>query len=575
MDLGVSGLASGFDWKSFVDQMVDVERAPEKRLLTDQNALKQQQNAYGSIKTQLSVLQSRVDALNDPALFDSRSIQVQNSDVASATASSSTPLGNFSFTFTQLAAAAKFNGTANIGSPISSTNDVSAVQLSQAGFTTPVTAGTFTVNGKQITVDPTGSLQDVFNSISTATNGDVTASYDSSTDTISLNSTSEIILGSATDTSNFLQVTKLYNTGTGTTTSATSLGGIRRSAVLNAANFSTALNDGGAGEGSFKINGVSISWSATGDSLNNVIDRINNSDAGVTASYDQVNDRLVLTSKATGDAGISVEDVTGNFAAATGLGTGTLEHGKNLLYSINGGATMVSQSNTITEDSSGIAGLSVTAFGEGSTSVSVGSDTSKIKTAIQDFLTEYNKAQSIIDTNTASSTDAQGVVTAGLLAGESDASDIASLLRSTAFATISSFATSMNQIDDLGIVTNGTDNSLSLDDESKLDNALANNLGAIKKLFTDPSSGVAAKLSTYITSLVGDDGTLNDKTDKLGKDIGSIDTQINDMERIVQANKDTLTQKFINMETAQQQINQQLQFLAQRFGTSSSSPAAK
>ena len=30
MDLGVSGLASGFDWKTLVDQMIDVQRAPER-----------------------------------------------------------------------------------------------------------------------------------------------------------------------------------------------------------------------------------------------------------------------------------------------------------------------------------------------------------------------------------------------------------------------------------------------------------------------------------------------------------------------------------------------------------------
>jgi flagellar capping protein FliD len=87
-------------------------------------------------------------------------------------------------------------------------------------------------------------------------------------------------------------------------------------------------------------------------------------------------------------------------------------------------------------------------------------------------------------------------------------------------------------------------------------------------LFTDTTNGVASKLSGYVDSLVGTSGKLNDKTDKLSKDISAIDTQINDLERIVQSNKESLTQKFINMETAQQQINQQLQVLAQRFGTS-------
>ncbi len=52
-------------------------------------------------------------------------------------------------------------------------------------------------------------------------------------------------------------------------------------------------------------------------------------------------------------------------------------------------------------------GLSVTALAEGAATVSVSTDTAKIKTAINDFLTEYNKTQSGIDTQTASTTDAR------------------------------------------------------------------------------------------------------------------------------------------------------------------------
>ena len=81
------------------------------------------------------------------------------------------------------------------------------------GFATPVTAGTFTVNGAQITIAGTDTLQSVLNKITTATSGAVTASYDASTDEITLASSSPVVLGSATDTSNFLQAAQLYNNG--------------------------------------------------------------------------------------------------------------------------------------------------------------------------------------------------------------------------------------------------------------------------------------------------------------------------------------------------------------------------
>jgi len=44
-----------------------------------------------------------------------------------------------------------------------------------------------------------------------------------------------------------------------------------------------------------------------------------------------------------------MQDVTGNFLAATGLSGGTLQHGANLQYNINGGGTLTSLSNTITQ----------------------------------------------------------------------------------------------------------------------------------------------------------------------------------------------------------------------------------
>src|ERR1041384_3376975 len=110
MDLGVSGLASGFDWRTFVDKMIEVQRAPEQRLQAEQNTIELKKNAYGSIKTQLAVLQGRLTALKDPGLFDARTAASSNTAIASVTAAVGAPQGTFSFEITQLAAAAKLNG---------------------------------------------------------------------------------------------------------------------------------------------------------------------------------------------------------------------------------------------------------------------------------------------------------------------------------------------------------------------------------------------------------------------------------------------------------------------------------
>lgn len=570
MDLGLSGLVSGLDWRTLVDQLAEAERTPQTRLRTEQNTLSRQNNAYAAIQKELEALKTRVTSLADLSLFETRSAATTDKTIATVTASAGAPLGSFSINITQLATAAKQVGNSGVGSSLSATNDVSGLVLADAAFSTAITAGTITVNGKQITIATTDTLQTVFDNISAATGGEVTGSYDAATDRITLSSANPIILGSATDSSNFLQVARLNNNGTGTVSSAAELGVIKQSASLSNANFATPILDGGTGTGEFKINGVSISFS-TSDTVANVLKRINDSAAGVTASYDSVNDRFVLTNKSTGDVGVALEDVSGNFLEATGLLNGTLSRGQNLIYSIDGGGELTSQSNTITEASSSIAGLQITAVATGTTTVTVASDTAAIKTAITDFIEQYNKVQSVIDTQTASETDAKGTVTASVLANQSDANEIATKLRRIVTGEIAGLAAVMNQLEDLGIVSNGTDNKIKLDDETKLDAALANNLTGVRNVFTDPTNGLAAKLSAYLEKTIGDDGSLVTRQQNLTKQAAAIDVQVADLERIVQANRQRMIESFIAMETAQAQINQQLSFLQQRFGSNSSS----
>jgi len=582
LDLGVSGLASGFDWRSLVDQLVDVERAPQRRMRTDQQAIQERKNAYSSIATQFSVLQNRVESLSDAALFDTRLAVSSAEEIADALAESGAALGSYAFHIIQLATASVRRGSTNIASPISASSDVSAVTLGNAAFPTAVKDGTFTVNGQQITVASTDTLQSVFDRINTATGGDVTATYDSAADRVTLTSASNspVVLGSAADTSNFLQVLRLSNNGTATVASSSALGSVKLSGALSSANLAMVIDDGGGGLGKFKINGVKISFNATTDSISDVLKRINDSTAGVTAGYDSVNDRFQLTNKVTGDLGIALEDVTGNFLTATGLSGGSLQRGQDLLYTVNGGGQLSSHSNTITEDSSGIEGLSLTVYEAGDATVTVGSDTAAIKKAITDFIDEYNKAQALIDANTASSTDSAGKVTAGTLAGESDAYTLSSELRRLVTPSLSFLTGSIKQLDNIGISSNGDNDNLAVSDSAKLDAALASSLSEIKSLFTTNTTtttgavtvtnkGLAVQLQEYLEKAVGDDGALITKQTNLDKQVSALDEQIAEQERLVQLNRQQLITSFIAMETAQARINQQLQYLS-RFNTGTS-----
>jgi flagellar hook-associated protein 2 len=566
MDLGISGLASGFDWRSLVDQLADVERVPQDRLRAEQSTLRQQSSAYTTLKSELSTLKTRVDALMELSLYGSRTVRSSDSSRATANVTADALLGTLTLNIQQLAKAARWEGATNLGIKLSASPDVSGVLMNDARWASPISAGVFSVNGKAVTVAETDSLQDVFSKISEATGGEVTANYDPVTDRITLTRAGSIVLGSAGDTSNFLAVARL-NSGTGQVMSGGPLSIVRLTDTLSTVNLATAITGDAEGQGSFKINGVTIAYDLSRDTMAQVLQRINDANAGVRASYDAANGRFVLANEATGDMGVRLEDDPGsNFLAATGLATGNLVRGQNLVYSMNGGSPIVSPTNSITSATSGVAGLTVSALKEGEVVLEVSQDSDTVTSAIKSFLEQYNKVQALIDTQTASSTDAKGKVTAGVLAGQSDAADIARQLRLLANQAITGLAGNVDQLADLGIDSSGYDNALTLRDSAALSEALQARMLAVRSFFTEAGKGLAAQLSQYLDRVVGEEGSLQVRQDSLTKQIGGIDTQVADLERIVQSNREAMINNFVAMEKAQARMNQQLQFLLQRFG---------
>jgi len=577
-NLQVTGLASGMDWSTVVTELANAERAPETQWKTEQTTLNNQNSAFTTIQGDLTTLQTDVETLKSSSLYTSRTAQSSDSS-ATATASSGSNIGTYSFDISQLATATTINGTSGVNAALSPTGNLNNVTIGTAGFATPVTAGTFTINGKQITIATTDSLQTVFNNISSATGGEVTASYDSTAgdpnfDKITLTDTkgNNIILGSASDTSNFLQAARLYNGSTGATsiTSSAALGSVQLTPAMQDADLKTTITDGGSGQGALTINGVTIKYDASTDSIQNVLDSINNSSAGVTASFDSQNSRFVLTNNTTGNVGISMQDVTGNFLAATGLSTGQTVGGQNLNYTLNGGTQqLTSLSNTISSDSSGITGLSVTATKATSFSVTVASDTSKISSAIQQFVTDYNSVQSYITGQMAVTNNPDGTVTAGLLTGDMTANGIASSLRTTSFSGISipGSSNAISSLADLGVTTNGQNNTVTLD-TTTLNSALSSNLNAVQSFFTDSTNGLCTQLMNYLNDTVGGanittPGTLQQHETDLSTQSSDITTQINNLETKITSDTANWNSEFQAMEVAQSQVNQELTYLTQ------------
>jgi len=569
-DLSLSGLASGLDWKSLVDSLMEIEAAPISRLQREQAANTQKSSALAGLETKLTALQTAAQKIKDQSLFSGRSItSATTPSTWKLSAAAGTAAGSHTIAVSQLATKARRDGALNITGGLAATADVTGVTLATMRTASVITAGTFTINGAKVTLATTDSLGDVFDRIAVATGNDVTATYDPVADKITLESASDatIVLGAANDTSNLLAVLKLANNDSDSVTSYGTLGSARTGNAVATAGLNAAITAvDGTGAGTFTINGVAIDYNINTDSLNTILKRINSSGAGVTASYDAVNDRVQLDNSRTGDLGMTLSESDGGLLGALGLTSGfTSTRGKNAEFSIDGGPTLISSSNTLDSAMLGISGLSVTVDSATTQTLTIAADTGKMRDNIDSFIKAYNEVQTYIDEKSKVTTVA-GKVTASVLSSNRDVQEWATQLRRLAFDAVGGVG-NIDRLDDLGIdlAENG---QMSVKDAEKLTAALTDHGSDVEAFFTTATTGFAAKFDARLTKLIksGDDSQ-----DRLTKTNTNIDQQIADMQRRLDQQRSLLTSSFIAMESAQSRIQQQGSAIANAFGSNSSS----
>jgi len=559
--LQVAGLASNFDWKSFTDSIMQIEHKPADNLALEKDKNEQKSNMLDILGNKLTSLKKAVEGLKVDGVFGQRAVKSTKADSSwTPSVSAGTANGSYKVAVSQLATTARLTGAPDAGAALNPTSDdVSGATLANLPIGNAITAGKFSVNGNQVTVALTDSLADVFSAISTATGGDVTASYDHTTDKIKfVSATGAVMLGAANDTSNLLRALKLGNNGSNTVTSSESLGAVKTTATLANANLRTAVTATGAS--SFKINGVSIAYNVTSDTVSSVMQRITDSSAGVTAAYDAVNDRFSLTNSGTGDLGVAVSDDAGGLLASLGLTTGSsFARGRNAEFSVNGGPTLWSASNTLDATSHGITGLSVSVDSEETQTINVASDTSSMQSKVQTFIDKFNDVQDYLESSTKVTADGKGKVTAAALSSNREIQAWGRSLRSMAFGAVAGSG-SIARLADLGIdFTTGTD-KLELKDSAKLTAALTSKSSDVAAFFHTDKTGFSARLGKFVTDISGQ----NDEQQKqLTKNNASLDDQIAVIERRLAQQRALMESGFIAMESAQSKLKSQQSSLNQ------------
>lgn len=572
--LQLSGLASGFDWKSVVDQLIAISRVPQNKLRTDISSNVSKLSVFSTLRSRVEALKTAASALSSESLFGSRNATFADGDTTwSATAANNAVAGEYVFNVTQLATKSTRSGANSRAATLNSTNDVSELVVSDLRLRTAVTEGVFTINGEQVEVDETDTLEEVFDKIAAATGGDVTATYNSSTDKVSLAGAGTITLGGGADTSNFLYALKLYNNDASTITSSSKIGALRLNDAITDSGLATAISAvDGDGDGSFEINGVTIAFNVNDDTLQDVVNRVNASDAKVKLTYDASVDEFKLTNEDTGNVDLVVAESTGGLLAALGLGSAaTVSRGVNAEFSVNGGGTIVSASNVLDTAAHGLTGISVTAKSVDSQTVTIAPDAAGIKAGIKTFISRFNDVQSLIDDQTKVTVGADGKVTAARFASNREFTAIARKLRAYVFDEVSGLSGDIRRLESMGIDFNTSSSQLAIRDEAKLNEALDNNLDDLTALFTSPTVGLSAKLSSYITNLTLSGGIIDTQEDTIERSNATLANQIAALERQLTAERSRLESGFIRMEQAQSQMNSQLATLQQMLGLNTTS----
>lgn len=398
---------------------------------------------------------------------------------------------------------------------VTGTNTFDTTQLNQtiAAYTTSgITAGSFTINGKSISVTSTDTINTIANKITASgANVKATVGADGKITLTQKTAGKDATITLSNDTTGFFAAAGI--------TQAAATAGIGRDS-----DTSSLLKDvtglGGITQGYFSINGTFFSVDPNTDTIDSIIKKINASTtAGVSAFYDSTTHKISLTSQVAGDKDITLgtsSTDSSNFLSQVGLVQENQQTGADAVVTVNG-ISATATNNKITYQ-----GNTFTLVGAGTSTVTVTDDIDSMVSKVQTFITAYNAAMDAVVNKITEKTDStSNDASVGDLYGDSTLRSLEQSLRSYSSTVLSSQSSTMQQLSQVGITTGTTgvfdlaqiqSGHLELD-ETKLRAALAADPTAVEALFGNTTVNVDAE------AVGTGDGTTKTYTLKHGTDI--------------------------------------------------------
>jgi flagellar hook-associated protein 2 len=556
-------------YKNLISDMMAIERQPLTKLNTQKQTLAVQKGVYTDLQSKLESLKNAVQTLNpSDSFFDfstGRKVAVSSnttgSTVATAAVSTNAVPGSYTISNITLAKAHKVM------------SDRQQYSDQALGYT-----GTITIGGN-----------------ATRTIASVTANTNMDAATVSTGiDSSKQELGSG----DYYLETRIYNgvnqfrlvdsegnaatirNGTSTTLTTSNWQSMPAAGDFDTGrgltlhftgtNFEAHLKDNGAAKITYAAKGASLDIAAT-DSLVNIATKINSANYGqgneVSASI--IDNQLILTNKYSGSAhSIKASDTSGSILANLGILTGStfkneIQTSSNATFRVNGMTVTRSQNTALTNVISGVT-LNLANDAEGTdkaATLSITSDTTTQKTAVQTFVTQFNNLQAYLKDKTAVTKNADGTYTRAALASDAMISSLRSELDRVVTKTFSNSGT-LDNLSDIGIGLDDN-NKLSIKDSSKLEDALTSNFNEMKTLLSSVMTGMMNKIgrftgtNSYVTNAIKSATTQTDY----------LTTQIKSWEERLQRREQSLYDTYAAAQTQLTMANYQMQQLQAGFSS--------
>ncbi len=276
---------------------------------------------------------------------------------------------------------------------------------------------------------------------------------------------------------------------------------------------------------------------------------------------DSTKDRLVLTRKETG--AYQQSDMT--VGGAAGLGTETYKAGVDASFTVDGDP-QTSRSNVVR---SAVPGLELTLKATGTSAVTVsapGPDPEAVKSKVKAFVSQYNSTIDFIR-GKVEEKPVKGATTTsdaakGVLYGDSQLEGVLNQLRNLVSDAVPGRTGDIKSLRDLGVSTGKATGSASsadaLDgklvlDEAALTSALESDRLDVKSFLTDPTTGIAGKLTALLEPLVKVGGLVDQRATQAGRQAGDVKSQMTAMTARLELKQERLKAQFAAMEAAMAQ----------------------